>query len=112
MVLLIHWILSAISLLLVAHLVPGFHVQSFGTALIAALVIGLVNGTIGLLLKILTIPISILTFGLFLLVINAFMLEVASALVSGFVVASFGSAFIGAIVLAVLNALLRSIAFA
>ena len=112
MVLIIHWILSAISLLLVAHLVPGFHVQSFGTALIAALVIGLVNGTIGLILKILTIPISILTFGLFLLVINALMLEIASALVSGFMVASFGSAFIGAIVLAVLNALLRSIAFA
>ena len=66
-----HWVLSALCLLLVAHFVPGFVVSGFGTALIAAVVIGLVNGTLGMLLKIVTFPLTILTFGIFWLVINA-----------------------------------------
>lgn len=105
--LLLSWILSALSLLIVAHLVPGFEVQSFGTALVAAIVIGLVNATIGLLFKIVTFPLTILTLGLFLIVINALMLKLAAALVSGFTVRGFLPAFLGAIVLAVVNAILR-----
>ena len=70
--LLAHWILSAVCLLLVARLVPGFVVRDFGTALIAAVVIGFINGTIGVLLKIVTLPLTILTFGIFWLLINAF----------------------------------------
>ena len=79
-----HWVLSALCLLLVAHFVPGFVVSGFGTALIAAVVIGLVNGTLGMLLKIITFPLTILSFGVFWLLINALMLKVAAALVPGF----------------------------
>ena len=93
--LLVHWILSALCLLLVAHFVPGFFVSGFGTALIAAVVIGLVNGTIGMLLKILTFPLTILTFGVFWLVINALMLKFAALFVPGFEVRGLWPAFWG-----------------
>ena len=107
--LLLHWLISALSLLIVAHLVPGFEVQGFGVALLASLVIGLVNSTLGFLLKILTFPLTILTFGLFLLIVNAFMLEFASILVPGFIVRGFFPAFFGAIVLALVQMVLRGL---
>ena len=109
MLLLLQWLLSAISLMIVAHVVPGFTVKSFGSALVAAIVIGLVNATIGFLLKILTLPLTILTFGLFLLVINALMIQLASSLMGGFDVSGFWPAFFGAIVLAIVNAVLRNL---
>jgi putative membrane protein len=107
MKLLLHWLLSAIALLLVAHNVPGFYVSGFFAALIAALIIGLVNATLGTLLKILTFPLTILTLGIFLLVINALMLMLAGALTPGFRVDGFGAAFVGAIILALLHMLIR-----
>lgn len=107
MYLLLNWILSALSLLIVAHLVSGFQVQSFGTAMIASVVIGLISATLGLLLKIVTFPLTIVTFGLFLFVVNAIVLILASKLVPGFLVAGFWSAFLAAIVLAVVQMLLR-----
>jgi putative membrane protein len=108
--LLLRWFLQAGALLIIAWLVPGFHVRNFASALIAALVIGLLNATLGLLLKLITLPLGILTLGLFFLVINAFMLKLASAFVPGFVVATFGAAFIGAVVLALLHMLVEAIA--
>jgi putative membrane protein len=111
-ILLVHWLLSAISLLIVAHIVPGFQVTGFGTALIAAVVIGLVNATLGLILKILTLPLTLFTFGLFLLVINALMIKFAAFLVPGFTVHHFWAAFFGAIVLSLVNFALRYIASA
>jgi putative membrane protein len=107
--LLIHWLLSAVSLLIVTYILPGIQVRGFGTALIAAIVIGLVNATLGLILKILTLPLTLLTFGLFLLVINALMLQLASSLVPGFFVTGFWSAFFGAIVLSLVSMILRSL---
>ncbi len=107
--LLLHWVLSALALLLVAHLVPGFHVAGFVPALIAALVIGLLNATVGLFLKIITFPISILTLGIFLLVINGVMILIASAFVPGFHVTGLGPAFWGAVILALLGMLIRAI---
>jgi len=107
--LLLHWILSAIALILVSHLVPGFHVTGFVPALIAALVIGLLNATVGLFLKIITFPLSILTLGIFLLVINGVMILIASSLVPGFHVYGLGPAFWGAVVLALLGMLIRAI---
>jgi putative membrane protein len=89
--------------------VPGFYVEGLGPALIAALVIGLLNATVGFFLKIITFPISILTLGLFLLVINGMMIMVASSLVRGFHVRGFGPAFWGAVVLALLGMLIRAI---
>ena len=107
--LLIHWLLSAVALLVVSNLVPGFYVEGLGPALIAALVIGLLNATVGLFLKIVTFPISIVTLGLFLLVINGLMILVASNLVRGFHVRGFGPAFWGAVVLALLGILIRAV---
>ncbi|GGH07952.1 phage holin family protein [Silvibacterium dinghuense] len=108
--LLLRWLLQAVALLIVAWLVPGFLVHNLASALIAALVIGLLNATLGTLLKLITLPLGILTLGLFFLVINAIILELASGLVPGFHVASFGAAFIGAIVLALLHMLFEAIA--
>src|SRR5271169_2055331 len=108
--LLLRWFLQAAALLLVAYFVPGFHVRNFPAALLAALVIGLLNATLGLLLKLITLPISILTLGIFFLVINALMLRLAGTFVPGFGIANFGAAFIGAVVLALLHMLFESIA--
>lgn len=107
--LLVHWVLSALCLLLVTHIVPGFVVRSFGSALIAAVVIGFVNGTLGFFLKIVTFPLTILTLGLLLLVINALMLKVATWFVPGFDVIGFWPAFFGALILGVLHLIVRRI---
>ena len=107
--LLIHWFLSAGSLLIVAFLFPGIQVAGLGTALIAPIAIGLINATLGLLLKILTLPLTLLTLGVFWFVINAFMLQLAAAIVPGFYVAGFFSAFFGAIVLSIINMILRAL---
>ena len=104
---LLHWLLSAVTLLLVAHFVPGFHVAGLVAALIAALVIGLINATLGLILKLLTFPLTILSFGIFLIVINAAMLMLASRFVSGFRVDGFVPAFIGAVLIFILNMIWR-----
>lgn len=108
--LLVQWLLSACALLAVSSLVRGFEVDGIGPALAAALVIGLLNATVGFFLKIVTFPISILTLGLFLLVINGVMILVASNLVRGFHVRGFGPAFWGAVVLALLGMLIRAVA--
>ena len=107
---LINWLLSALAVWVVSRLIPGFHVSSIPAALIAALVIGFVNATLGLLLKIVTFPLTILTLGIFWFVINALMLELASAIVPGFRIDTFASAFWGAIVLSLVNMLFRWLA--
>ncbi len=107
--LLAHWVLSALCLLLVSRFVPGFIVSGLGTALIAAVVVGLVNGTLGLLLKLISLPLILITFGLFWFVINAMMLKFASLFVPGFTVVGFAPAFWGAIILSLLNFALRAI---
>src|SRR5262245_31940404 len=96
--------------MIVALVVPGFEVTSVKAALVAALLIGLINVTIGLFLKIVTFPLTLLTLGLFWLVINALMLELASSLVSGFIIRGFLPAFIGGIVLSLVNMALRALA--
>lgn len=105
--LLLHWILTAIAVWIVAHVVPGISVSGPTAALIAALVIGLINATLGLLLKIITFPFTLLTLGLFWFVINALMLELAAAFVQGFYVRNFVAAFIGAILLSIVSSLLQ-----
>jgi putative membrane protein len=107
--LLAHWVLSALCLLLVARFVPGFFVRGFGTALIAAVVIGLVNGTIGMLLKIITFPLTIITFGIFWLLINALMLKFAAVFVPGFEVRGLWPAFCGGLILSLLNMTVRQL---
>ena len=108
--LLLNWVLSALAVWIVAQLGIGISVRGAVSALVAALVIGFINATIGLLLKIITFPLTLVTLGLFWLVINALMLELASALLSpGFQVRGFWAAFIGAILLSLVNLLLKAI---
>ena len=109
--LLLNWVLSALAVWIVSRVVPGIYVSGPIAALIAALVIGFVNATLGLVLKVLTFPLTLITLGLFWFVINALMLKFASALVPGFVVRGFGAAFIGAIVLSLVNMLLKWLVF-
>jgi putative membrane protein len=109
--LLIHWFLSTGSLLIVAFLFPGIQVSGLGAALLAPIVIGLINATLGILLKIVTLPLTIVTLGIFWLIINALMLQLAAAIVPGFYVSGFISAFFGAIVLSVINMILRALVY-
>ena len=102
-----NWVLSALALFIVSRFVPGFHIASLGTALVVALVFGLLNATLGLVLKLVSLPLIVLTLGLFLLVVNAFVLELASTFVRGFHISSFNAAFWGAAALAVLQMLFR-----
>jgi putative membrane protein len=106
---LLNWVLSAIAVWIVAKVVPGVHVSGPTAALIAALVIGFINATLGLVLKIITFPLTVLTLGIFWMVINALMLELAAKFVRGFQVNGFLAAFLGAIVLSLVNLLLKSI---
>ncbi len=107
--LLIQWLLYAIALLITAKIVPGFEVRGgLWPAMIASLVIGLLNATLGLFLKIVTFPLSILTLGLFLLVINGLMILVASNIVRGFHVRGFAPALWGAAVMALLGIVIRA----
>src|SRR5437867_13362281 len=106
----LNWVLSAISLVIVAHVIRGFDIRSFTTALIAAIVIGLVNATVGLFLKIVTFPLTLISLGVFWFIINALMLKLAAAFVPGFRIDGFLPAFVGAIVLSVVNLFLKIIA--
>jgi len=107
--LLIQWLLYAIALMLVSRIVPGFVVEGLWPAMIASLVIGFLNATVGFFLKIITFPLSILTLGIFLLVINGLMILLASSIVRGFHVRGFGAAFWGAVVLALLGMVIRAL---
>ncbi|MGZ8157586.1 MAG: phage holin family protein [Methylobacter sp.] len=98
-----HLILTAAMLLLMANLVRGVEVEGWGSALIGAIVLGFVNAVVRPLMILFTLPLTILTFGLFLLVVNALMLCLVAALVPGIRVQGFGPAFLGSLVLTLLN---------
>lgn len=107
--LLVQWLLYAIALLLTARIVPGFEVRGgLWPAMVASLVIGFLNATLGLFLKVVTFPLSILTLGLFLLVINGLMILLASSIVRGFHVRGFVPALWGATILALLGMVIRT----
>ena len=106
---LLHWVLSALAVWIMSRVVPGIYVSGPVAALIAALVIGFINATIGLVLKILTFPLTLVTLGLFWLVINALMLKFASIFVPGFVVRGLWPAFWGGIILSLLNMIVRQL---
>jgi putative membrane protein len=92
------WLLLAAALLLVAHLYPGVQVKGFGTALIAAFVLGLFNTILRPVLVLLTLPVTLLTLGLFLFVINALLFWATATVLDGFTVAGFGAALIGSLI--------------
>jgi putative membrane protein len=96
--LLVRWLLLAAALLLVAYLYPGVTVASFGAAMIAAFVLGLLNTIVRPLLILLTLPVTLITLGLFLFVINALMFWAAASVLEGFHVTGFGAALIGSVI--------------
>jgi putative membrane protein len=104
--LLVAWSATALGLGIATLITPGIKVKSVFAFLIAATVLGLINAFIRPLLWFLTAPLSVVTFGFFALIINALMIMLASALVPGFEVRSFGSAFLGAVIMAVIGAIL------
>jgi putative membrane protein len=107
---LIHWLLSAIALLVVSNVLPGIQVESFGSAMIAAAVIGLVSATVGLILKVMLLPFIFLSLGIVYFLINGLMLKLASELVPGFRVNGFWTAVIGSILLTTVDYLLNVLA--
>lgn len=107
---LIHWVLSAIALLIVSNVLPGIQVESFGSAMIAAAVIGLVSATVGLILKVMLLPFIFLSLGVVYFLINGLMLKLASELVPGFRVYGFWTAVIGSILLTIVDYLLNVLA--
>lgn len=101
--LLLRWLLLAIALVAVAHLLPGVRVASFGSALVAAAVLGLLNTLLRPILVVLTLPVTVLTLGLFLFVINALMFYFAAEILGGFTVEGAGAALLGSLVYSALG---------
>jgi len=106
MTLILVWLLNAVALLAVAYLLPGITVASFGSALVAALVLGLLNMLVKPVLVLLTLPITIVTLGLFLIVLNALLFWLAGSILRGFQVGGFWWAVAGAILYSIISGLL------
>ena len=100
-------LLNAAALLVTANLIDGIYIDGYGSVLIAAIVLGIVNAIIRPILTLLTLPLHVLTLGLFTFVINALMLKTVAVVVSGFDVGGFWPAFVGAIVLSVVSTVLN-----
>lgn len=109
MKILIHWVVSAIAILIAAYILPGVHVSGIVAALILAVVLGVINAFIRPLIVMLTLPVTVITFGLFVLVINALLIMLSAAIVPGFSVDSFWYAFLFGIILAIVMAILHSL---
>lgn len=108
---LVHLLVSTLLLWLVSQFVTGIYIHTIGSAVAAAIVLGVVNFLVRPILVVITLPITVLTLGLFLIVINALMLLLTSALVPGFHVAGFGAAIIGGLLLGLFNLLASSLLY-
>lgn len=108
MKLIFKWLLCAAALLAVAHFYSGVQVQSFGSALIAALIVGLFNALLRPILVVLTLPVTLLTLGLFLFVINATLFWWAASLLDGFAVRDFSAALLGSLIYTVAGIVINS----
>lgn len=103
MSIIIRWFINALALMLVAYLYPGVQVAGMFEALIAALVLGLVNALIRPILVLLTLPVTVLTLGLFIFVINAFLFWFVAEIVKGFMVSGFMGALIGSVLFSIIT---------
>jgi len=108
--LLLIWMLNGLALLAVANFVPGIHVDGFGSALIAAFFLGLVNALIRPLLLLLTLPVTVLTMGLFIFVINGLLFWFVGSQLKGFIVDSFWNGVLGAVLYSIFTWALSSAA--
>lgn len=104
----LRWLILTLAIIIAAYLFPGIEVGSFGTALLSALVLGILNAFFRPVLIILTLPINILTLGLFTFVINAALLMMTSGLIGGLIVNGFGSALLGSLIISLVSWLLSS----
>ncbi|MBU0999132.1 phage holin family protein [Patescibacteria group bacterium] len=104
---LIHFLVSTLAILITAYVLPGVHVSGLFAAFVLAIVLGAINLILRPILIVLTLPITVLTLGLFILVINGLLIMLASYIVPGFTVASFWSALLFGIVLAIVNWVLQ-----
>src|SRR5438132_5665461 len=107
--LLVVWVINAVALFVLPYLIASIHIKSFGSAMLAALVLGLVNTLIRPILVILTLPVTLLTLGLFIFVINALLFLFVGKLLAGFVVTGFGAALLGSILYSVISWALSSL---
>ena len=103
------WLVNALALIAVAYLMPSIEVSSFGAALVAALVLGLVNAVVRPVLVLLTLPVTILTLGLFIFVLNGLLFWMVASWLEGFHVAGFWAGVLGAIVFSVVSWLLSAL---
>lgn len=99
----LHWFVSALALLITAHVVRGFKVRNFTSALVAAVVIGLANIVVWPLLIFLTLPINLMTLGLFTFVVNGAVLRICAAILRGFEIDSWAAAIFGAVILSLVG---------
>jgi putative membrane protein len=106
--LLLYFVVMAAVMLGMSQLLPGFHVASFGAALIASIVLALLNATLRWILILFTLPLTIVTLGLFLLVINAIVLWVTDILVPGITLANFGTCFVASLILSLVGMLWKA----
>lgn len=107
---LLTWLVTAVSLMITAHVVDGFKVSNFVAALVASVIIGLVNAIIRPILVVLTLPITFVTLGLFLFVVNALTIWLAGSITPIFQVEGFGPALVGSIVLTIVASVLNFVA--
>ena len=103
------WLVNTVALIAVAYLMPSIAVSSFWSALIAALVLGLVNAIIRPVLIMLTLPVTILSLGIFILVINGLLFWLVGAVLEGFVVQGFWAGFLGAILFSIVSWVLSAL---
>ena len=108
----VNWLVAALALWLVAQIIPGIQLRDFKTALVATLVLTVVDVTIGTVLRIIAFPITFLTFGVFTFVLRAVILKLTSLFTPGFRIDGFLNALVGSLVLTVLDMLLRRVAWA
>lgn len=106
MALLLRWLIYSVAILITAYLLPGVQIDTFTTALVAALVLGILNAVLRPFLLLLTLPINILTLGLFTFVINAAVILLTDGLVDGFSVDNFWWALLFSLILSVISGLL------
>ena len=109
--LIVSWLISALALWIVAQIIPGLRLRDFGSAMLAVIIIAIVNATVGPVVRFFAFPFTLLTLGLLLLVINAALLKLSSLFTPGFEVHGFLSAVVGALLITILNAVLRHLVF-
>ena len=102
-----HWLVATFSVMIMAYVVPGIRIDGFVSALLSALVIGIVNSLVWPVLVFLTLPLTVITFGLFLFVVNGLALKISAAITPGFKINGLLPAILGAIVLSIIGWMIR-----